>query len=966
MPEGASSNPAVFTIAANHAFADSIAKGLIERADGDAVALASGRILLPNNRAVRAMRDAFVRQSGTGLLLPRLIAIGDPELDDRIGGALDPVGDGEPVPPAIDPAERLFILAAILGREGAGSAEALRLAADLARALDALRIEEVSPSLLADAVDDSADLAMHWEKSLAKLELVTRAWPEILARRGRIDLTERRNILLRRTAARWTQTPPAGFTLAAGITTAAPAIADLLAVIARMPGGEVVVPGLWLGDVMPIAEWDWLGPRDDGGSEPTHPQYQAKLLLDRMRVNRDDVAPWSATAGASSPAQRAVAVANAMAAPRFSDKWETLPAPERRLDGVRLAEFPDSAAEAQGIALALREALETPGRTAALVTPDRGLAARVSAHLERWGVEADDSAGEPLSQTPAATLITGIASAAAEALAPVALLSLLKHPLVGGEGEDRLRWLDSVRALDQLLRGPRPAAGLAGLDRHFAATKKVDRDWLKVRPLVAQIDGLLDTPLPLPALAARLADIAGRLAGDCAWRGPDGRMVAQMLADWQGEAAAGLTVAREDAVPLLRTLFGAQALRPPYGKHPRIFIWGLLEARLQRADLVILGGLNEGTWPGRPAPDPWLPPKVRASLGMPTLDTRIGLLAQDFASALGAPDVLVTRARREGRSPTVASRFWLRLKAIDPDIAVDSRLPELARMLDAPERVHPAKRPEPSPDLALRPTRISVTAVDRLRADPYSFYAEKILRLSAWDDLDADATAAWKGTAVHDVLDAWFRQDGCAPGKLAPRIDAMLADEALHPLTRALWRPRLVEAIAWVEEAVAAGRATGRVPAASEVEGQATIAGVTLHGKADRLDLLPGGDLAVVDYKTGQAPSNSVIAAGYALQLGLLGLIARQGGFGMQYAKPATFEYWSLAKDKGTFGYRRDAGRASGEADFLGWTGELFARAAGDWLTGGRGFKAKLNPARSLHGRYDQLMRLEEWYANAD
>ncbi|MEO6432809.1 MAG: double-strand break repair protein AddB [Sphingomicrobium sp.] len=970
MAERSSTDPAVFTIAANHAFADSLAAGLIERFGGDPLALAGGRILLPNNRAVRAMTDAFVRQSGAGLLLPRLIPIGDPEIEERIGGALDLADEGEPVAPAIDPTERLFTLAAILGREGIGSAEALRLAADLARALDALRIEDISPARLAGAVDETSDLAMHWEKSLAKLELITRAWPQILAQRGRIDLTERRNLLLRRTAARWQSKPPTGFTVAAGITTAAPAVAELLAAVARMAGGEVVVPGLWLDDVMPKAEWDWLGPREDGHGEPNHPQFQAKMLLDRMGVNRDGVRNWPGVAGASSPPQRALAVANAMAAPRFSDKWETLAPAGRRLEGVRLAEFPDVAAEAQGISLVLRQALETPGRTAALITPDRGLATRVSALLERWGIEADDSAGEPLSHTPAATLILAIAGAAAEDLAPVALLSLLKHPLVGGESDARLKWLDHVRALDKNLRGPRPAAGLAGLDRYFAEqdrAKRVGRDWAVVRPLAAALDGLLAVPVPLATLAQSLADLAGQLASERAWRGSAGRMVADMLAAWQAESAArDLIVTANDALPLLRSLFGSQALRPPYGKHPRIFIWGLLEARLQRADLVILGGLNEGTWPGQSTPDPWLPPKVRATLGMPTLESRVGLSAQDFASALGAPDVIVTRARREGRSPTVASRFWLRLKAIDPDIAVDRGLADLARVLDAPDAVRPADRPEPCPPAAVRPTKISVTAVDRLRADPYSFYAEKILLLRAWDPLDADATAAWKGTAVHDVLDAWFRQDGCAAGTLAPRIDAMLADEALHPLVRALWRPRLAEAIGSVEGTVEADRALGREPARSEIPGEAIIAGVTLNGKADRVDSLGDRGVAIIDYKTGQAPSKPVIAAGYALQLGLLGLIARQGGFGLACSRPKSFEYWSLAKDKGQFGYRRDAGAESGQADFLDWTQALFERAAGDWLTGTRGFKAKLNPGRSIHGNYDQLMRLDEWYANAD
>src|SRR4029078_3484395 len=98
--------------------------------------------------------------------------------------------------------------------------------------------------------------------------------------------------------------------------------------------------------------------------------------------------------------------------------------------------------------------------------------------------------------------------------------------------------------------------------------------------------------------------------------------------------------------PLLRQLLDGHAVRPPYGGHPRILLWGLLEAPLQRADRVVLGGLNEAVWPALPAPDPWLPPKVRAKLGMPGLEFRIGLAAHDLGSALRAPQQLITVSKR--------------------------------------------------------------------------------------------------------------------------------------------------------------------------------------------------------------------------------------------------------------------------------------------------------------------------------
>ena len=952
-----SDRPAVFTISTHRSFADALATGLIQRYGKEPLGLAQGRILLPNNRAVRSVTEAFVRASGSGLLLPRLIPIGDPELDERMGGALDRADQEQLIPPAVDPTERLLTLASVL--RGEGTAEGLRLAADLARALDALLIEGVAPSSLKDAVSESGDLAVHWEKSLQKLQLIYEVWPEILAQRGVIDLADRRNRLLGQLEHRWRDEPPPGFTVAAGITTAAPAVARLLGRVARMPSGSVVLPGLWLSNVFPDAEWDSLGSHEAASGEPTHPQYQLKLLLDRMSVARAEVQNWRGSGGATSSPARARAVANAMSAPEYSHKWGSLNAADRRLSGIRLAVLPGPAGEAQAIALALREALETRGKTAALITPDRQLAGRVSALLARWDIQADDSAGRALSTMPAGTLLLNIASAAAEDLAPVALLALLKHPLVGGEGDDRLAWLETVRALDLKLRGPRPPAGISGLDTQLQSL----RQWQTVRPLVKGLDSVLEQTISLARLAEIIAEAMQALAGDAAWRGPDGRMAAEMLAELQvSPAALSLKVSGDEALPLLRQLLDQRAVRSPYGGHPRLFIWGLLEARLQHADLVVLGGLNEGVWPALPTPDPWLPPKVRADLGMPTLDNRIGLSAHDFATALGAPEVLITRAARDAKSPTVASRFLLRLDAISGGLPRDFKLERWARALDDPGKPVPADRPEPRPSAEQRPDKISVTQVDRLKADPFAFYAQAILGLRKRDPVDDDHTARWKGEAVHKVLEEWLQHDRCDPDKLRPRADRLLEDDAIHPMLRALWAPRLLEAIDWIAEMERENQLSGRRPVKAEVTGETVLNGVIVQGRVDRIDRLPDGSLAIIDYKTGQPPSQKTVDEGFALQLGLLGLIGRAGGFDQVTGDPDAFEYWSLARYRGKFGRLMRPDKDMQPGEFLEHASVNFADAARRWLTGTEPFTAKLNPAYAPFGDYDQLMRLEEWY----
>jgi ATP-dependent helicase/nuclease subunit B len=973
--------PSLFTIPPHRAFADALAAGLIARYGRDETGLARGIVLVPNNRAARALRDAFVRRSEGGLLLPRLVPIGDPELDERIGGAFEPLGDGEPIPPAVEPLERLFLLARLVQQhlEGVEAAEALRLAEDLARTLDQLLVEEVDPASLRGFAAELPELSLHWQASLQRLAIILDQWPRLLAERGRIDLAERRNRLLDAAAKRWTATPPRGFVVAAGVTSSAPAIARLLRAVSGISEGLVVFPGLDL--EMPDEEWDALGPHEADAaaglrrrSIETHPQFHLKLLLDRIGVGRAEVERWRWGGGRDAPAARSRAIASAMTPAAFTDKWEALEPAARRLTGVRALELADPAEEAQAIALALREALETPGRTAALVTPDRGLAQRVSAHLRRWRVEADDSAGRPLSQLAPGTFLLALAAAAADQFAPVSALTLLKHPLAM-KGEARLEWLEGARALDHALRGPRPPAGLAGITAHLADWSDRDRSrrqralpwWREVAPRLGRLErGFRAERASVAALMALLREAASELSGDQVWAGPAGRAAAELFASAEPASAHGPDRIAPASFPaLLEQLLAGVAVRPPYGQHPRLFIWGLIEARLQSADLVILGGLNEGVWPPLPTPDPWLAPRLRHELGLPGLERRIGLAAHDFAGALGGREVLITRARREARSPAIASRFWLRLEAMTGGVTRSPRHKSWARAIDRPDAFRPAARPAPRPPAALRPRRIAVTDVDRLKADPFAFYARKMLGFSPLDPIDADPSAAWRGSEVHKVLEAWMKEDDCEPARLRPRAEGLLRETAAHPLLRALWQPRLLEAVDWIAGKMAENMASGRRPLAAEAKGTCEVEGVKLYGEADRIDRFADGSLAIVDYKTGTPPGPRAVAEGYSMQLGLLGLIAERRGFDGIEGLPVCFEYWSLARKAGRLGYVASpvAGRTGIDpAEFTTVAARNFLAAAARWLTGDEPFTAKLHPEHAPYGDYDQLMRLDEWY----
>lgn len=971
--------PRLYTIPAHRAFADALVAGLIRRAGRDPLALARALVLLPNNRAVRAVTDAFVRASGGGLVLPRLVALGDPDLGETTGAALDPADAADPPPPAVAPYQRRMILARLVAEERAkggqpvDAAEAVRLAGELARTLDQLLVEEIAPERLR-AIKMGPELTEHWRRALSTFEVVLERWPGELNRLGRIDAARRRTLLLDRMTARWRMTPPAGLVCAAGVTDTAPSIARLQRCVADMPGGMVVFAGLDLS--MPEEEWAALGPhaRDpETGrtrrSIETHPQFHLKLMLDRMDTGRGEVATWREGGGHDADTARGRAIANALAPAEFTGKWTALAAEDRRLKGVTAAELATPAEEAQAIALALREVLETPERTAALVTPDRALARRVAAHLGRWGIAIDDTAGRPLSILPPGTLLLALVEAAAQRFAPLALLALLKHPLVRS-GAARLPWLDGVRALDRSLRGPRPAAGLDAIDGHLKPGS-AKAWWPEACDLLTPVAHAFDGGArPLAELLAVVRETAAALCGDELWAGPAGRAAAEFLADLEAEAPAGpATVQPEDIPQLLRTLLDEIAVRPPPWGHPRLAIYGLIEGRLQTADLMVLAGLNEGVWPGRPAPDPWLAPRIRAELGLPGLERQVGTAGHDFAQGLGAPQVIVTRARRDAKSPALASRLWLRLQALAGErFERASALEGWTRDLDDPREHRPEDRPAPSPVAALRPKLISVTEVDRLKADPYAFYARRVLALRPLDPVDADASAAWRGNAVHDILDQWWKQDACRVDALRARAEAMLRDERTHPMMRALWQPRLLEAIDWIAGAIAAQGEAGRFVASAEGQGQIAIAGVTLQGRYDRVDRLANGALAIIDYKTGKPPSAAAVKAGFSLQLGLLGLIAERGGFADVAGKAEAFEYWSLGKKRDQFGYIESPVDPDGKRDriptahFTATAAHNFTEVAGKWLTGGEAFTAKLVPEYAPYAEYDQVMRRDEWY----
>ncbi len=978
----------VQTVPVGTDLASALADWLVARYQDDRLGLADVLLFLPNNRAISALTTAFVRSADKGLVLPRMVAIGDLALDEKLGAMLDPLAhDGAAPLPAVPEMERLMRLVELVRqyRLDASAAEALHLAKQLIHTLDELEVEEKSIRDI-DFDHDNADLAAHWSTAYDGLKKLCRESEAWLAERNVLAPAARRNALLFRLIARLKSSPPQAPLIAAGITTAAPAIATLLAEIATQPNGLVLLPHIDL--AMTESDWDELGsfakPVENDGKaakpqQETHPQYHLKLLLHRMGVSRSEVGQFDGATVTARSAKLSQAVQDIFCIPDKTVKWQGLPIKRRTMDHVRLIDAEDSAEEARAIAALIREAVETPGKRIALVTPDREIALRVAAQLRRWDIEADDSAGEPLAEQPAGILFLTVSQMLAQLLAPIPLLSALKYPLVHA-GDGRLAWLEQVRALDLVLRGPQMRSGTGAIARLIdekirdkRAEPKLRKWWEGIdqqfRPFVES--GSRNLKAHLDAVTA-LTDL---LTDGEIWKGAAGRRLAEFVEEISSQKLDSLSDTDATAYPdLLASLLADISIRLAFGRHPRVAIYGLLEARLQSADLVICAGLNESSWPQLPKPDPWLAPHLRRSLDMPGLDRNIGLSAHDLASALGAPEVVLTRAKRDRSGPTIASRFLLRLQALMGDkLRSEDTASRYARLLDHSEKpVEPYKRPEPSPASEQRKVAISITQMDMLKADPFAFYARNILKLDALKPVDADPDPAWKGTLVHKIIEDWTKTGDRAPDSLLRFAANAFADKSVTPALRLLWQPRIMAGLQWVADKIADNVGEGRHIEAFEVRAEGEISGIRVHGRIDRIDRQADGKLVVVDYKTGGAPSKGKVNAGYALQLGLAGLLVETGGVKEAVGEVGGYEYWSLAKSKdGSFGYCEppfSKKPKDGEPDaetFVSFADARASEAIAQWILGDAPFKAKLKPDYAIYTDYDQLMRLDEWVGNA-
>jgi ATP-dependent helicase/nuclease subunit B len=970
--------PRIFTVPPGRPFLTCLAEALLAGdlpspggTKPDLLTLPDVTLLMPTRRATRALQEAFLAAGGgQAMLLPaiRPISEADEELSllTELAGLTSAHASARDIAPAIPDMERRLTLTRLVlawsermrdanadeaGEKGMGMrpeagagtpAQAAMLAADLARLMDLVETEGASFDNIDKLV--GADHSEHWEKTIQFLEIVTSAWPRILAASGRLSPMDRRNKLILAEARRLTERPPSAPVIVAGVTGSIPATAELMRAVAGLPNGAIVLPALDLD--LDDDSWNAIAPAEkDAEHHPEHPQYGLKRLLDRLGVSRKDVRALG-DKRTDHLKQRHSLLSEAMRPAATTGRWHDFvehadrSAVSGALDGLSLIEAPGAQDEAEVVALILRHAAETPRQTAALVSPDRLLARRVAVRLEAWGIRVDDSAGRPFPKTVPGAFLDLVVGAVTHDFAPPELMALLKHPLTR-LGLDPFAARRAARALEvAAFRAPYLGRGLDGAKAALARAeearqkKQGSRALLTLWPedmanahniverLAAAVEPLTALyaardPKPLRALLA--AHLAAAEAMVKQPLGPDGKeppselyigeagqAAAQLFAELTAESQPALDIAPADYADLYRSLVSTLNVRPKIPVHPRLFIWGPLEARLQQADVLVLGSLNDGTWPESADPGPWLNRPMRAELGLPAPEEKIGYAAHDFTTLAGAPRVFLTRATKVDGVPTVESRWLLRLKSLLAALELSDKLqpsePWLGWALnrDEAKRTEPLPVPEPRPPLALRPRRLSVSGVETWIANPYAIYARNILKLEALPVLGTSPDAALRGGVVHEALARFAkafpdRLPRDARQQLIGFAREVLTEYTGHPRVAAFWLPRLERFAEWFVDTEPARR-DGVTKLAAELSGSLSFEApggpFTLTARADRIDRR-GDGLVITDYKTGAFPNDKRVTQGEAPQLPLEAAIAAAGsGFeGFSPARVAALRY---------------------------------------------------------------------------
>ncbi len=892
----------IYNIPASCSFLDVIAEHFLEEYKLQPFALADVLFLLPNRRACKSLQEAFVRQQGLQpTILPQMQPLAETEEEALQITGFDLSEELKNLSPAMSATERLMIFTKIImskpadyGLEKMPAGQAVALASELCSLMDLTTQQQLSFDKLDNIVPE--EYAVHWQETLKFLRIITQYWPGILQDSGKIDAVERQQLLLQVQINVWKKINPQKRIVVAGTTAAFPLMKELVKTVYGLDNGQIFLAGL--DKYLDEESWQQI--------DEVHPQYELKQLLDYLDIDRflipDFVLPQNK--------EREILVSEVMRPARTSEKWRQLDKScisDQAISGMHFINCNNARIEALVIALLMRETLNTPEKTAALVTTDRTLARQVAAALARWNIQVDDSAGVPLTLTPVGIFLRQILSVIEEHFSPTALLSLMKYPLFAN-GEKLFDVRRKVRLYEcQYLREKNKSAETDVVDRLKKVLEELSALYEKPKVSVLSL-------LQKHIQAAELLATTDVKSGDkVLWKGDDGEAAAKFIADVLDKAGILGEISPMEYAGWFDVLMGRVTVRRRYGMHPRLKILGPIEARLMQFDRIIIGEVNEGSWPQAVQADPWLSRPMKKDFGLPLPEKNIGVLAQDFSSLLCGQEVFITRADRVQRTPMVKSRWSMRIETVLQALGVNPKTLESAYYTDWAEYMDKAsvlKRilpPAPKPPVSARPRCLSASAVENLMRDPYIIYAKYILKLKPLDGLEQALTFADYGSIVHEILEEFNNKYSDSYPQNAKeellRLGDIYFEKYQIPAEQiAFWRPNFIKIIDWL----VARETTYRQNIAkiyNEVEGsynfEAPAGDFIITAKADRVDVTRDGKINILDYKTGQARSPKEIKHSYAPQLPIEAIIAEKGAFpGIEKGQVESLRYWQLGRQE--------------------------------------------------------------------
>lgn len=864
-------------------------------------------ILLPSRRACRNLQATFLELThGKPMILPQISPLGDIDDNDlalmQISGGASEILD---IPPAIHPVQREMLLSKTIQKLHHGSLsieQALDLANALGQFLDQIIIDQLSFDKLEKIVP--VKFAEHWQITLDFLKILSEYWPQILHESGVIDMAERRNRLLKTQSDIWEKQRPQNLIIAAGSTGSVPASAALMKTIANLPNGKVIIPGL--DHDMDEENWNNIG--------FSHHQYPLKRLLNRLDIERKNVRIWNASSTAFT--ERETLWREAFL-PQKNGK-SVQPAQlkkqiyEQALNGLKLYACENIAEEAMSIAITIRQQLESPSNNILFVTPNRYLASKVALLCKRWGLKIDDSAGLALSQTSPAIFMMTLCDLIKNDITPATLLAFLKHHAfqITGNVDDTYDHKNTLnRKLDLALRGVPRGSGWSAIEEKikvYPDSNELLTYIENIQSTISSLSTLEKSVHPFKKYVHAHIQAIQNCVEQNFWDNEYTRQIISLLSSlltYYGDEELDF----DGYSSLLGYYLKNTALRSYFGQHPRIRILGQLEARLCDADLIILGGLNEGNWPRENEHDSFLSRPMRSDFGLTPLDVQTGLSAHDFVQLASKKNIILTRSNNDDSGPATPSRWWKKLEnilhaaGIDLETIKDRQITSYAGMIDKPDDITPAQRSAPQPPVNLRPKRLSVTQIEKWSKNPYSIFAQYILNLKPLDDIEKEIDAAENGTILHRIFEIYIEKyPNHIPENSLDKCMEILASIDLpnkkDTTENPFWMQKIKNQItAFIDNEkqwrhIYKARTLGK-----EAKGVLSIAKhqFQLSGIADRIDMINDGEIAIIDYKSGGQFSVKKLEQGEYPQLPLLAMMSEEGCFNKIAANtPAYLGYW--------------------------------------------------------------------------